>query len=240
MSISKLYFRGHDTSEFAGVTVSSCDYGDTELRRADEDIAGRDGAVTSHANGRHYKARNITVVFNVRATPTTVESTLAALKSWLSGGVGTLTDDYNTGWQLTNVDSVSSHTDYLDMHRGFGQLTVKLTADPYWSKVGEVNERVLRFADVLGSSDTATIAVTTNAYTVTKHDGTTATGSLPTGARKYRLVAYCENDPTITLGNDTITPETVFDLPDSGTITISGGGYGYFELWHDTRTGVRL
>ena len=240
MSISKLYFRGHDTSEFTGVTVASCDYGDTELRRADEDIAGRDGAVTSHANGRHYKARNITIVFNVKATPTTVESTLAALKSWLSGGVGTLTDDYNTGWQLTNADFVSSHTDYLDMFRGFGQLTVKLTADPYWSKVGEVNERVLKFADVLGSSDTATIAVTTSGYTITKHDGTTSTGSLPTGARKYRLAAYSENDPTITLGQTTITPETVFDLPDSGTITIAGGGYGYFELWRDTRTGVRL
>ena len=240
MSISKLYFRGHDTDEFPGVSVASCDYGDTELKCADEDIAGRDGAVTSHANGRHYKARNITVVFNVRATPTTVESTLAALKSWLSGGVGTLTDDYNTGWQLTNADFVSSHTDYLDMFRGFGQLTVKMTANPYWSKVGEVNERVLKFADVLGSSDTATIAVTTSGYTVTKHDGTTATGSLPTGARKYRLAAYSENDPTVTLGQTTLTPEVVFDLPDSGTITIAGGGYGYFELWRDTRTGVRL
>ena len=240
MSISKLYFRGRNTSEFTGVTVASCDYGDTELKRADEDIAGRDGSVTSYANGRRYRARNITIVFNVQAAPTTIEGAMSSLRAWLSGGVGALTDDFNAGWELRNVDCVSAHTDYIDMFRGCGQLTVKMTADPYWQKTSEANARVFKFADIIAGSDTAEITVTTSAYTITKHDDTTITGSLPTGARKFRLVAYCENNPTITLGNDPLTPDTVFDLPDSGTITISNCGYGYFELWHDTRTGVRI
>lgn len=238
MSISKLYFRGHNTSEFSGVTVASCDYGDTELKRSDEEIAGRDGTITSHANGRRYKARNITIVFNVQATPTTVESALGALKAWLSGGVGTLTDDYNTGWELTKVDFVSSHTDYLDMHRGFGQLTVKMTANPYWSKVGEVNERIAKFA----ANGTATLTVTNNAsYTITAGGSTSAAVSFTVSAPyKYRLVIYAENPETVTLNGTEIAAETVFTMPASAAIVISASGYKYVELWHDTRTGVRL
>lgn len=237
MSISKLYFRGHSTSEFAGVTVASCDYGDTELKRADEDIAGRDGTVTSLANGRHYKARQMTIVFNVKATPTTVEGVMSSLREWLSGGVGTFTDDFNSGWQLTNVCFVSAHTDYIDMHRGCGQLTVKMTADPYWSRAGEVNERVLKFT----ANGTATLTVTNNAAYSLTAGGVTTTGSISvTSPYKYRIVIYAENPETITLNGSAITAGAVFTMPASAEIIISATGYKYVELWHDTRTGVRL
>lgn len=236
MSISKIYFRGHNSGEFSGVTVASCDYGDTELKRADEEIAGRDGSLTALANGRHYKARQMTIVFNVKATPTTVEGTMSSLRAWLSGGAGAMTDDFNTGWQLTNVCFVSAHTDYIDMFRGCGQLTVKATADPYWSKVGEVNERVLKFA----ANGTATLTVTNNAAYSLTANGVTTTGSITVSSPyKYRLVCYAENPETIALNGTAITAGTVFTMPASAEIIISAAGYKYVELWHDTRTGVR-
>ena len=236
MSVSKIYFLGHNSGEFSGVTVASCDYGDTELKRADEDMAGRDGALTSLANGRHYKARQMTIVFNVKATPTTVEGVMSSLRAWLSGGVGTFTDDFNTGWQLTNVNFVGAHTDYIDMFRGCGQLTVKMTADPYWSKVGEVNERVLKFA----ATGTVTLTVTNNAAYSLTADGVTTTGSISvTSPYKYRLVCFAENQETIALNSASITAGTVFTMPSNAEIVISAAGYKYVELWHDTRTGVR-
>lgn len=239
MAISKIYFHGHNTGEFSGVTVASCDYGDTDLKRADGEIAGRDGTITSHANGRHYKARQMTIVLNVKATPTTIEGVMSSLRAWLSGGVGTLTDDYNTGWELRNVDYVSAHTDYIDMFRGCGQLTVKMTADPYWTKAGTVNTRVVKFTDVITAGESATIAVNGSACTVTRSDGSTQSATLPETARKYRLVVYSANVPTVTMDGAALALDTVFTLPASAVIAIVGAGYAYVELWNDTRE-VRL
>lgn len=237
MSISKIYFRGHNSGEFSGVTVASCDYGDTELKRADEEIAGRDGTLTTLANGRHYKARQMTIVFNVKATPTTVEGVMSSLRAWLSGGVGEFTDDFNTGWQLTNVNFANAHTDYIDMFRGCGQLTVKATADPYWSKVGEVNERVLKFT----ANGGAALTVTNNsAYSITAN-GATTTGSFTAAEPyKYRLVAFTETAAAVTLNGTAQALDTVFTMPASASFTISWTGFGYVELWHDTRTEVRI
>ena len=238
MSVSKIYFRGHNTSEFSGVTVASCDYGDTELKRADEDISGRDGTLTSLANGRHYKARQMTIVFNVKATPTTVEGVMSSLRAWLSGGIGTLTDDFNTGWQLTNVNFSTAHTDYIDMFRGCGQLTVKMTADPYWSKVGEVNERILKCAAV----GAVTLTVTNNSsYTITIGGETSGSVSYTAAEPyKYRLVVYAENPETVLLNGTVFDISRTFTMPASAIITVAAAGYKYVELWHDTRTGVRL
>jgi hypothetical protein len=185
----------------------------------------------------------MTIVFNVKATPTTVEGAMSSLRAWLSGGctnevrAGAMTDDFNAGWQLTNVNFVSAHTDYIDMFRGCGQLTVKMTADPYWSKVGEVNERVLKFT----ANGGAALTVTNNsAYSITAN-GTTTTGSFTVNEPyKYRLVVYAENPETITLNGSEIAAEEVFTMPSSAEILISAVGYKYVELWHDTRTGVRL
>ena len=237
MSISKIYFRGHNSGEFSGVTVASCNYGDTELKRADEEIAGRDGSLTTLANGRHYKARQMTIVFNVKATPTTVEGVMSSLRAWLSGGAGAMTDDFNTGWQLTNVCFVSAHTDYIDMFRACGQLTVKMTADPYWSKVGEVNERVLKFT----ANGNAALTVTDNSsYTITANGATTSGSFTVSEPYKYRLVCFAENPETITLNGSAIAAEEVFTMPSSAEVVVAANGYKYVELWHDTRTGVRL
>lgn len=235
---SKIYFLGHNSGDFAGVTVASCDYGDTELKRADEDMAGRDGILTSLANGRHYKARNMTIVFNVKATPNTIEGVMSSLRAWLSGGVGTFTDDFNTGWQLTNVNFVSAHTDYIDMFRGCAQLTVKMTADPYWSKVGEVSERILKCA---ASGNVLLTVTNNNSYTITAGGSTSDSVSFTVSEPyKYRIVVYAENPETVLLNLEALDISQPFTMPSAAAIVIMADGYKYIELWHDTRTGVRL
>ena len=235
MSMKHLHFRGHSTSEFTGVTVASADYGDLEAKRSDEDIAGRDGGLTSHANGRHYKSRTMTYVLNVKATPTTVEAQLSALRAWLSGGGGELYDDFNTGWVWANADFVSAHTDYLDMFRGVAQLTVKMTADPRAVKAGTVCDRVFKGTSRGGG----TLTITNNSAWSWAHNDTTETGTYTAASPyKYRLEAFAENAVTATLNGDPLTIGAAFTMPASAVIVITlagAGGIGYFELWHDTR-----
>ena len=235
MSTKHLHFRGHSTSEFTGVTVASADYGDLEAKRSDEDIAGRDGELTSHANGRHYKSRTMTYVLNVKATPTTVEAQLSALRAWLSGDGGELYDDFNTGWVWTNADFVSAHTDYIDMFRGVAQLTVKMTADPRAVKAGTVCDRVFKGTSRGGG----TLTITNNSAWSWAHNDTTETGTYTAASPyKYRLEAFAENAVTATLNGDPLTIGAAFTMPASATIVITlagAGGIGYYELWHDTR-----
>lgn len=235
MSTKHLHFRGHSTSEFTGVTVASADYGDLEAKRSDEDIAGRDGGLTSHANGRHYKSRTMTYVLNVKATPTTVEAQLSALRAWLSGDGGELYDDFNTGWVWTNADFVSAHTDYIDMFRGVAQLTVKMTADPRAVKAGTVCDRVFKGTSRGGG----TLTITNNSAWSWAHNDTTETGTYTAASPyKYRLEAFAENAVTATLNGDPLTIGAAFTMPASATIVITlagAGGIGYYELWHDTR-----
>lgn len=236
-----LHFRGLSTADFEGVTVASADYGDLEAKRSDEDIAGRDGGLTSHANGRHYKSRTMTYVLNVKATPTTIEAQLSALRAWLSGGGSEqssdreLSDDFNVGWVWANADFVSAHTDYLDMFRGVAQLTVKMTADPRAVKAGTVCDRVFKGTSRGGG----TLTVTGNAAWSWAHNDTTETGTYTAASPyKYRLEAFAENAVTATLNGAPLTIGTAFTMPASATIVITlagAGGIGYYELWHDTR-----
>ena len=142
--IKTLTFLGHSTAEFDGVTVASADYGTVEARRADEEIALRDGALNgSRADGRlRYKSRTITYVLNVLAAPSDIEGRLSALREWLSSGCGDLTDGFNSGWKFTNADFLSAKVDYIDMFRGAAQMTVRFTADPYMQNITGTRQRL--------------------------------------------------------------------------------------------------
>lgn len=153
---------------------------------------------------------------------------------------GDLIDSDLSGKKYTNAVFINAKPlEYVSRNFTTAYLAVNFRADPVPVDINAVNERVLKFTDKLTGASSATIAVNDNAYTLTKSNGTTATGTLPTGERKYRITAYSEQIPTITLGGAAVQENTVFTLPASGTITITGAGYGYFELWHDTRE-VRL
>lgn len=157
---------------------------------------------------------------------------------------GDLIDSDLGGKKYTNAVFINAEPlEYVSRNFTTAYLAVNFRADPVPVDINAVNERVLKFTDKLITSayatTTATIAVNSNAYTLTTSGGSTVTGTLPTGERKYRITAYSEQIPTITLGGATVQEDAVFTLPASGTITISGAGQGYFEFWHDTRE-VRL
>ena len=157
-----------------------------------------------------------------------------------TGRKGDLIDSDLNGRKYTNAVFVSADPlEYVSRNFTAAYLAINFRADPVPQLISAVNERILKFTDDIGTNESATIAVSNNAYTLTKSDGTTATGTLPSGERKYRITAYSEQVPTITLGQTAITPDVVFTLPTSGTITIAGAGQGYFELWRDDRE-VRL
>lgn len=144
MSIKTMTFCGHSTSEFAGVTVASADYGSIESKRNDDELPLRDGLINgSRENDRlHYKARTITYVLNLVSTPAALEALISSVRAWLTSGCGDLTDGYNTGWKFTNADYLSSDVEYLDMFRGTAQLTVRFTADPYQQSVTGSRQRL--------------------------------------------------------------------------------------------------
>lgn len=148
MSIKTMTFCGHSTSEFAGVTVASADYGRIESKRNDDELPLRDGLINgSRENGgQHYKARTITYVLNLVSTPAALEALISAVRAWLTSGCGDLTDGYNTGWKFTNADYLSSDVEYLDMFRGAAQLTVRFTADPYMQNVTGSRQRLATWA----------------------------------------------------------------------------------------------
>lgn len=148
MSIKTMTFCGHSTSEFAGVTVASADYGHIESKRNDDELPLRDGLINgSRENGRqHYKARTITYVLNLVSTPAALEALISSVRAWLTSGCGDLTDGYNTGWKFTNADYLSSDVEYLDMFRGAAQLTVRFTADPYMQNVTGSRQRLTTWA----------------------------------------------------------------------------------------------
>lgn len=153
---------------------------------------------------------------------------------------GDLIDSDLAGKKYTNAVFINAEPlEYVSRNFTTAYLAINFRADPVPVDINAVNERVLKFTDKLTGANSATIAVNNNAYTLTTSDGTAVTGTLPTGERKYRITAYSEQIPTITLGGASVQENAVFTLPASGTITISGAGYGYFELWHDTRE-VRL
>lgn len=116
-------------------------------------------------------------------------------------------------------------------------VSALIICDPFLVKPGFANERVLKFT----ANGTASLSVTNNsAYSLTA-DGVTTSGSFTVSEPyKYRLVVYAENPETITLNGSAIAAEEVFTMPPSAEIIISATGYKYVELWHDTRTGVRL
>lgn len=236
----KIVFCGFDSlSEGLRICSEKSKTSGAEIRTATDVLAYRDGAITTYTSRGPAK---LTYCFIIHEEDrASVEAKARYIINQLTGKKGDLIDSDCPGKKYTNAIFMGAESlEYPERIFEAAYLTLSFEADPVLKDANEINDRVLKFADVLGSSDTATIAVTISGYTVTKHDGTTATGTLPSGLQKYRLVAFCENDPTITMGATTITPNTAFVLPDDSTITIRGGGYGYYELWHDTRMGVRL
>lgn len=259
--LQNITYHGYNSLTTYGVLLAEGTETSTlNAKNVTDNIPGRDGSIDlSDLDGLKYESRTLKYRFKIFAeTREELRTKESALKEWLNstGNKQIVDSDYleteestinnvttttTTQWvfQNCNLKSIEIEEGDKAIECEYEYLTATFQADPYMIKQGTVNERVLKFTDNIAAGDSATIAVNNSTYTLTKSDGTTATGTLPSGDRKYRVTAYSEQVPTITLGEASVLPDAVFTLPASGTITISGAGQGYFELWHDTRE-VRL
>lgn len=240
----------------AGETITS----GLAAKSITEDIPRRDGKLDiSDLGGLKFGVRTLIYQFKLFAADReSLKAKEAEIISWLkSDGDKQLFDsDYaetveetitNNGitqtvtttvpWAFTNCNFKAFEVEEGDkLAEGeYEYVKVAFECDPYLTKQGTFKTRVLKFTDVIAANTSATIAVTDNACTVTKSDGTAQAVTLPNTARKYRLVAYSGNAPTVTLNGSTLALDTVFTLPASATIVIASAGYAYVELWNDTR-----
>lgn len=227
--------------------------GSFESKDTSEDIPRRQGAIDdSVLNGvLYYKPRELRYTFKLAAADSvSFEDVRQQIYAWLDGAGKCHIADSNfisysgnsaTQWEFTNcvLKSIEETQAVKSIEVVFGYVTAVFMADPYLIKQGAVNARVAKFTDVIGTNESATIAVTDNDCTITKSDSTTQSVTLPNTTRKYRLVVYSANVPTVTMDGAALALDTVFTLPASATITIANAGYAYVELWNDTRE-VRL
>ena len=223
------------------------------IKSITEDISYRDGKIdTSDIKGLKYDSRTLMYRFKLFADDrATLKSKESEIISWLNseGDKQILDSDYTetieesttVQWVFTNCNlkSIEISEGERNAECEFEYLTATFECDPYLIKQGGTNTRVIKLTDNIAINESAILSVTNNSCSITKSDGSTQSVTLPNTTRKYRLVVYSENVPTVTLNGTTLALDTVFTLPASATITIANAGYTYAELWNDTRE-VRL
>lgn len=169
------------------------------------------------------------------------EAKMRAVTLWLSGRKGDLIDSDFPGTKFMNaVMGEAPEVEWVSRNFAAAYLTVHLKADPIMREISAVYDRVLKWA---ANGNSSLIVGTNSGYALTCN-GTTIQGSFPVTVNApytYRLIAACENYPRMKLDNVTFWPDTIFTMPtELAQIEITATGYGYYELWHDTRQEVRL
>lgn len=233
----KIVFAGLDTLA-SGIRINSERSKVTELtaKANEENIAYRNGDIVTPAG---IKSANLVYCFVLHDTSReAVAAKARQIAQTFSNYKGDLIDSDMPGKKYTNaVFTNADPLEYVSRNFVTAYMIVHFKADPVPQEVGTVNERVLKFT----ANGGAALTVTNNsAYSITAN-GTTTTGSFTVNEPyKYRLVVYAENPETITLNGSAIAAEEVFTMPSSAEIIVSATGYKYVELWHDTRSEVRI
>ena len=249
------YHNKNSLTDYGIVLAEGTQTSDLTVKSIVENIPHMDGQIDdSDVGGRQfYEYRTLTYRFKVFAeSREELKAKEKDIKAWLnSSGDKQITDsDYLEtiidGNTTTTVQWIfqKCYLKSIEIEEGqkseceYEYLIAIFECDPYLTKSGEVNERILKCA----ANGNVTLTVTNNnSYTITA-GGSTSDSVSYTAAEpyKYRLVVYAENPETITLNSTAITAGEVFTMPASAEIIITATGYKYIELWHDTRTGVRL
>lgn len=233
--IRKIVFRGFD-SLGAGLRISSerSSTSGGEQRVSSDTIAYRDGDIrypTGQATAR------LTYCFVLReGSRAANEAKAKAVINALKGRRGDLADNDLPGKVYKNAIYESAEPlEYVSRSFAAAYMTVFFTADPVSERAGAVNECALRFAL---RGDFVLIDYNNSSLTVMQN-GSTVIGPVSYTAAEpytYRLVCITENVPTITLGGAEILPDELFEMPNGNApMYITHSGYGWYELWHDTR-----
>lgn len=234
----KIVFAGLDTLA-SGIRINSERTKVTELtaKTSEETITYRNGDIVSPAG---LKSISLTYCFVLHDTSReAVAAKARQIAQTFSSVKGDLLDSDMPGKKYTNAVYVKSDPlEYVSRNFVTAYMMVYFKADPIPQESNTVNERVLKLVAV----GNVTLNITNNSsYTITAGGSTSDSVSFTvTEPYKYRLVCYAENPEIITLNGAAITVGEVFTMPASAEIIIEATGYKYIELWHDTRTGVRL
>lgn len=206
--------------------------GDLTANSITETIPYRNGQIDMSVgdNGLTYESRVLVYRFKVFANDIQeLREKEARIKTWLnSNGNHKIYDsDYsNLAFEKCVLKSIETENG----EKGgiaYMYLTATFEAEPFMLVSGD-NTRIVRVART--GSVTLTVA-SNSAVTI---EGTTTQYSV-NEPYTYRIIAYTEGTPTITLNGTAIEPDTLFEMPANAEIIITNTGYGYYELWHDTR-----
>lgn len=234
----KIVFAGLDTLA-NGIHINSERTKVTELtaKTSEETIAYRNGDIVSPAG---LKSVSLAYCFVLHDTSReAVAAKARQIVQTFSTVKGDLLDSDMPGEKYTNAVYIKvDPLEYVSRNFVTAYMMVYFKADPIPQELNAINERVLKCA----AAGTVTLTVTNNSsYTITANGSTSAAVSYTAAEPyKYRLVVYAENPESLTLNGTAVTAGEIFLMPASAEIIISATGYKYIELWHDTRTGVRL
>lgn len=207
-----------------------------EVKSNSESLPHMQGNIdSSRADGTlYYEARPLIYEFKVFGeSRANLKQKETAVLAWLnSQGSFTIQDSDYPNYEFRNCCLKAVKAKESEDGLDYMYIKVGFEADPIMHKIGTVNERIFKYAKTGGS----TLTITNNAsYSI---DGGTAKSFSVQSPYTYRFVAYTENTPTVTLNGSALALDTPFIMPASATIAITHSGYGYYELWHDTREEV--
>ena len=231
-AVRKIVFAGYDTLSH-GIRIDSersvVDVGGQ--RYSSDTVPYRDGALTVPA-GREPAALSYRLIVR-GADRGAVESKCAEIIAAFSGSKGALTDTDFSGKYFANAVFVGADEPEFVSRNGFGcWLTVRFQADPVMMAVGTVNERAFRVT----AQGNFTLTVTNNGSWALTNGTKTSSGTFSVSQPyTYRLRAYSETVPAVTLNSTALALETVFTMPANAVFSVTMTGFGYFEMWHDTR-----
>lgn len=237
MSVRKIVFAGLDTLA-NGVRISSerSQTMGAEVNTAEEAVPYKVGGII-YPTGRGLANLTYCLILHDEGGREAVKAKARLIEDTFYGVKGDLLDSDIAGKKYMNAVFVGSDPlEFVSRNFTTAYMVVHFKADPVPQDVSAVNERVLKFS----ANGNAVINITNNAtYTITKGGSTSQAVSYTVSEPyTYRLVAVTENAATVALNSSALTPETPFTMPASAEIAISHTGYGYYELWHDTREAV--
>lgn len=240
MSIRKITFGGFD-SLGAGLRINSerSSTSGGEQRVSSDTIAYRDGDIR-YPTGQ--ETARLTYCFVLReGSRAANEAKAKAVINALKGRRGDLADSDIPGKVYKNAIYESAEPlEYVSRSFATAYMTVVFTADPEPEPAGAVNECVLRFA-VRGNANIAFVSYQVEGETVYRMVVTAGGATLVSEVVElsepfvFRLEAISENEATAQISGQDIPIGTPFDMLPSTVISIQHSGYGWYELWHDTR-----
>lgn len=244
MSIRKITFGGFDSLQ-AGLRISSerSSTSGGEQRVSSDTIAYRDGDIR-YPTGQ--TTARLTYCFVLReGSRAANEAKAKAVINALKGKRGDLADSDLPGKVYKNAVYESAEPlEYVSRSFAAAYMTVVFAADPVPERAGAVNECVLRFSVRGGAYMHFRLDIIEQqpVYSFYVTEGSTPGGELIVDKEvdvdypfKFRIEAISENVPVIAANGNEVDVGEVFQLYPGGTIAITHSGYGWYELWHDTR-----